>query len=120
MVHEEFGRGWGVRFIGENGTMDVSRQYLETTPGEILTDMGVDVEEVFKRNGNHYQNWIDAIKSRNQPLCDVETGHRTSTICNIANIAYELNDTLDWDPVKEKFTNNRQANKMRKRKPRKY
>lgn len=120
MVHEDFGRGWGVRFIGEDGTMDVSRQYLETTPGEILSDMGVDVEEVFKQNGNHYQNWIDAIKSRNQPLCDVETGHRTASICNIANIAYQLREPLDWDPAKEKFTNNRQANKMRKRKPRKY
>lgn len=120
MVHEDFGRGWGVRFIGEDGSMDVSRQYLETTPGEILIDMGVDVEAVFKRNGNHYQNWIDAIKSREQPLCDVETGHRSASICNIANIAYELREPLDWDPAKEKFTNNRQANKMRKRKPRKY
>lgn len=120
MVHEDFGRGWGVRFIGEEGSMDVSRQYLETTPGDILTDMQIDVETVFKNNGNHYQNWIDAIKSRNQPNSDVETGHRTATICNIANIAYELNETLEWDPVKEKFTNNRQANKMRKRKPRKY
>ena len=120
MVHEDFGRGWGVRFIGEDGTMDVSRQYLETTPGEILTDMGVDVEMVFKNNGNHYQNWIDAIKSRKQPLCDVETGHRSASICNIANITYELREPLDWDPAREKFTNNRLANKMRKRKPRKY
>ena len=120
MVHEDFGRSWGVRFIGENGSMDVSRQYLETTPAEILTSMNIDVEAVSKNRGNHYQNWIDAIKTRTQPLCDVETGHRSASICNIANIAYELREPLDWDPAKEKFTNNRTANKMRKRKARKY
>ena len=120
MVHEDFGRGWGVRFIGENGSMDVSRKFLETTPESILISRNVDMEAHFKQNGNHYQNWIDAIKSRKQPICDVETGHRSASICNIANIAYELNETLIWDPVKEKFKGNGQANKMRKRKPRKY
>jgi predicted dehydrogenase len=120
MVHEDFGRGWGVRFIGTSGSLDVSRQYLETTPADILTSKNVDIKQVFKNNGNHYQNWIDAIKSRQQPLCDVETGHRSATVCNIANIAYQLNETLSWDPTKEQFKNNRQANKMRKRKPRKF
>ena len=120
MVHEDFGRGWGVRFIGENGSMDVSRKYLETTPSEVITSMKIDLEAVFKNRGNHYQNWIDAIKTRTQPICDVETGHRSASICNIANIAYELREPLYWDPAKEKFKNNGRANKMRKRKARKY
>lgn len=120
MVHEDFGRKWAVRFIGEAGSLDVSRGFLETNPSEIIDSMNLDLEMVGKNRGNHYQNWIDAIKSREQPLCDVETGHRSATICNIANIAYELNETLEWDPVKEKFKGNRQANKMRKRKARKY
>lgn len=120
MVHEDFGRKWAVRFIGESGSLDVSRGFLETNPTGIIDSMNLDLEKVAKNRGNHYQNWIDAIKSREQPLCDVETGHRSATVCNIANIAYQLNETLDWDPVKEKFKGNRQANKMRKRKPRKY
>ncbi len=120
MVHEDFGRGWGVRFIGEFGSMDVSRTYLETTPSNMLTSSEVDLESIFKDRGNHYQDWITAIKTRKQPICDVETGHRSASVCNIANIAYELNETLDWNPVKEKFKNNRLANKARKRKPRNY
>lgn len=120
MVHEDFGRGWGVRFIGTLGTMDVSRKYLETSPSNILTASEPDLESLFKDKGNHYQNWISAIKSRKQTICDVETGHRSASICNIANIAYELNETLHWNPVKEKFKNNRLANKARKRKPRNY
>lgn len=120
MVHEDFGRDWGIRFIGEVGSMDVSRKYLETNPSSILSAYKINIEELFKDNGNHYQDWIDAIKSRNQPICDVETGHRSASICNIANIAYELNETLHWNPHKEKFKRNRRANKMRKRKPRKF
>lgn len=120
IVHEDFGRDWGVRFIGEAGSMDVSRKYLETNPSSILSAYKINMEALFEDNGNHYQDWIDAIKSRKQPICDVETGHRSASICNIANIAYELNETLYWNPNKEKFKKNRRANKMRKRKPRKF
>ncbi|WP_299671496.1 Gfo/Idh/MocA family oxidoreductase [uncultured Polaribacter sp.] len=121
MVHEDFGRGWGVRFIGSEGTIDVSRSYLETTPASILlSNIHVDKKTIMKSQGNHYQNWIDGIKSRKQPICTAEIGHRTATVCNAANIAYELGETLYWNPKKEKFKGNRQANKMRERKNRKY
>lgn len=121
MVHEDFGRGWGVRFIGSEGTMDVSRKYLETTPTTILSPNGIeDQGSLFKDQGNHYQNWLSAIKTRTQPICDAEIGHRTASVCNIANIAYELGRPLDWNPVKEKFKGDRQANAMRKVRKRKF
>jgi len=121
MVHEDFGRGWGVRFIGSEATMDVSRSYLETTPETILlSNITVDKEVIMKASGNHYQNWLDGIKNREQPICNAEIGHRTATVCNVANIAYELGETLSWNPEKEEFKDNKQADKMRKRKNRKY
>lgn len=120
MVHEDFGRGWGVRFIGTLGAMDVSRKYLDTSPSNILTISDTNLEILFRDKGNHYQDWVSSIKSRKQPICNVETGHRSASICNIANIAYELNETLHWNPIKEKFKGNRLANKARKRKPRAY
>tara|TARA_R110002096_G_scaffold9533_1_gene37570 strand:- start:82643 stop:83938 length:1296 start_codon:yes stop_codon:yes gene_type:complete len=120
MVHEDFGRGWGVRFMGELGTMDVSRKYLDTSPTNLITTANEDLVQLFKDKGNHYQDWIFAIKSRKQPICDVETGHRSASICNITNIAYDLNETLHWNPIKEKFKKNRLANNARKIKPRVY
>jgi len=120
MVHEDFGRSWAVRFIGTEGTMDVSRGFIETTPENILMPTGGDPKELFKDQGNHYQNWLDAIKTRTEPICSAETGHRSATICNVANIAYELGRPLEWNPEKEKFKGDGQANKMRKRKRRKY
>ena len=121
MVHEDFGRGWGVRFIGSEGTMDVSRSFLETSPETILlSNITVDKEAIMKAEGNHYQNWLDGIKNRSQPICNAEIGHRTATVCNVANIAYELGETLNWNPEKEEFKNNIQADNMRERKNRKY
>lgn len=120
MVHEDFGRNWAVRFIGSEGMMDVSRGFLETTPTNILLPNGGDPKELFNDRGNHYQNWLDAIKTRKQPICDVEIGHRSASVCNVANIAYELGRPLQWNPMKEKFKGDAEANKMRKRKNRKY
>ncbi len=121
MIHEDFGRGWGVRFIGREGTLDVSRQYLETNPASILTaELEASNTTLDESRGNHYQNWIDAIKNRSQPICDVEIGHRSASIGNICNIAYELGRPLDWNPEKEKFVGDKEANKMKKRKYRKF
>lgn len=120
MVHEDFGREWAVRFIGSEGTLDVSRNFLESTPYSIVLPNGGDANEIFKSQNNHYQDWLTAIKTRNQPISNVETGHRSATICNIANIAYDLGRPLTWNPEKEKFKGDVQANNMRKRKKRKY
>lgn len=121
MVHEDFGRKWGVRFIGSEGTLDVSRNYLETNPATILTaELEASKTTLDDSRGNHYQNWLDAIKNRSQPICDVEIGHRSASVGNICNIAYELGRPLDWNPEKEKFIGDKEANKMKKRKYRKF
>ncbi len=120
MVHEDFGRGWGVRFIGSEGNMDVSRSYLETDPVNILSAKIKDSDTRLYRSDNHYQDWLDAIKNRTSPICDVETGHRSATVCNIANIAYKLRRPLEWDPKKEQFNGDSEANALRGRKSREF
>ncbi|MDO6516995.1 Gfo/Idh/MocA family protein [Zobellia uliginosa] len=119
MIHEDFGRGWGVRFIGSKGNLDISRSYLETDPPSILKSQTSKKEDM-KSRGNHYQNWIDAIKNETPLIADVEIGHRSATVGNICNIAYQLGRTLEWDPSKEKFIGDKEANKMKSRKNRKY
>jgi Oxidoreductase family, C-terminal alpha/beta domain len=65
-------------------------------------------------SADHQQDWIDSIKNNTAPICDVETGHRTSSVCCLANIAYWLNRPLKWDPKEEKFRKDKQANKLLK------
>lgn len=121
MVHEDFGRGWGVRFIGSEGTLDVSRSYLETNPKNIVTAELKDSDtRLYNSGGNHYQDWLDAIKNRTQPLCDVETGHRSASICNIANIAYQLGRPLNWNAEEQHFMGDAEANALRTRTNRVY
>jgi predicted dehydrogenase len=119
MVHETFNRGWSVRFIGSEGSLDVSRKFLDSKPEKLATIEIKTSDERVYFSDNHYQDWIDAIHKRSKPVADVETGHRSASVCNLANIAYWLNQELDWDPQKEKFIKNREANKLLTKKYRK-
>jgi hypothetical protein len=111
MTHEDWGHG-GVRFMGTEGTIDVSRGYLKSNPESIVKQKIKETDIRLERSENHYQNWIDAIKSRKQPICDVTIGHSTSALCNVINIAYELEKDLEWNPRKEKFVNDEDANRL--------
>mgnify|MGYP001818313775 CR=1 FL=1 len=102
MVHEDFGRGWGVRFIGSKGTIDISRDYFESNPKELMKIKDEDISmPLYRVKKDHYQDWLDSIKSREQPICNVEIGHRSATVCNIANIGYQLGRSLTWDPIEQ-------------------
>jgi len=110
MIHEDFGRGYAVEFIGTNGIVRVSREFLEADPDNILSaEIPSDGIHLYQSD-NHYQNWIDCIHSREKPVCDVEIGQRSATVCNIGNIAYKLGSNLRWDPVSERFENADEAN----------
>ncbi|MEM6631055.1 MAG: Gfo/Idh/MocA family oxidoreductase [Bacteroidota bacterium] len=113
MYHQDFERGWGVRFIGTEGTLDISRQYLDSKPESIVTAEIKQGETRLYKSENHSLDWVQAIRNNTLPICDVEIGHRSASICNIANIAYELGRELTFDPVKEKFKGDGEANKMR-------
>ncbi len=116
MVHEDFERGWAVRFVGSEGTLDVSRSFLDSDPVSIAgVKIGQNEKHVYKSD-DHYQDWIDAVKNRTHPICDAETGHRSASVCNLANIAYQMRRPIRWDPVKERFSKNKAANALRTKK----
>jgi predicted dehydrogenase len=113
MIHTNTKEKPSCTFIGTEGEVYVARGELKTTPNESLKSklIGEQEKHVYKST-NHYQDFLDAIKKRSKPICDVEIGHRTASVCNIGNIAYELKSSLTWDPEREKFIGNKQANKL--------
>jgi len=114
--HKNWGETNAVQFIGTGGRIEVSREFLRTFPDEKLAK--AELKPSDKRvyhSENHYQDWVDAIKKRTRPVSDVETGHRTASVCNIVNIGYELQRPLQWNPVTEEFINDDFANLMRTR-----
>jgi predicted dehydrogenase len=112
MKHEDFGRGFGVRFIGSKGSLDISRSFIDSKPDNIATTIIQPNEIHLYKSDDHQQDWLDAIKSGKQPICNAETGHRSSSVCSLGNIAYWLKRPLTWNPKKEKFKNDKEANKL--------
>lgn len=101
--HKQWGEPNAVQFVGSEGTIEVSRSFLNTNPGNLAKMELAANDKRLYYSDNHYQDWIDAIKNRTKPVSDVETGHRTASVCNATNIAYELQRSLKWDPVNERF-----------------
>jgi hypothetical protein len=92
----------------------VSRSILDSDPANIISATIQSGEVRLYESNDHYADWLNCIKNGNRPICDVETGHRTSSVCNIANIAYQLGRTLEWDPAKEKFKKDAAADALLK------
>jgi predicted dehydrogenase len=63
-------------------------------------------------DADHARNFLDCVKSRKTPSCDIEYGHRCTTAALIGNIAHRTRSFLEWDAKAEKFVNSAAANKM--------
>ena len=116
MTHEKWEWNNAVLFTGSEGEIRIQRGKLETTPATLKNKIIGEKEKHVYKSENHYMDFLNAMRKRSKPISDVEVGHRTASVCNIGNIAYELKRPLRWDPVKEKFKDDHEANKLLGRK----
>lgn len=99
----------GVRFIGTDGWIFVDRGVLEASPQEILeTQLGSN-DTHLPESTSHHDNWFHAIRTRQKPICDVEIGVRSATVCHLGNIAMRLRRTLYWNPQTEQIVGDDEA-----------
>lgn len=105
------GGGRGVLFHGTEGKIEVTRGYLQTTPGTIMQKPIAASEVHLYHSPGHYDDWLRCIGTRQRPICDVEVGCRSVTVCHLGNIAYRLKRPLKWDPVNEQFVGDADANR---------
>lgn len=104
------GPAGGGLFVGEAGEIVIDRGKFETKPTELAGTILKDTDVHLEVSENHYQNWLDCIRSRNRPIADVEIGHRSATMCHLGNIARWTGRKLQWDPEKELFVGDDDAN----------
>ena len=102
----------GATFIGEKGSIFVDRSKIVATPGEILSVPLKDSDVHLYASKDHHQNFLDCIKSRDLPICDVEIGHRSATVCHLGNIVARLGRKIQWDPAKEQIVGDEDAAAM--------
>lgn len=104
--------GGGATFIGDKGRITVFRGGYECDPKGLDEDpLPADAIRVYESN-NHMQNFYDCVVSRKDPIMNVENGHRVATLCHLGNIARWLGRRLKWDPDKEIFPGDDEANQL--------
>ena len=104
---------FGIYFEGSAGTIYVDRKEIRSVPGDILEKgLGENDTRLYESN-DHVGNFLECMRTREQPICNAEVGHRSSSICNLGNIAMILGrEKLRWDPEKEEFPDDAEANAM--------
>ncbi|HNW58008.1 MAG TPA: Gfo/Idh/MocA family oxidoreductase, partial [Bacteroidales bacterium] len=93
----------GVKFIGENGWIEVARGYFKASDPKFVAPETAKTEGPYETKIPHQVNFIESVRSRKDPAVPVEIGHRSCTVCNLGNIACELKRTIKWNPETETF-----------------
>ncbi len=109
----------GIKFIGSDGWIWVTRGLINASERSLLAEeLPSDAKRVYESN-NHMGNFLDCIKSRKTPICPVSVGHRSASLAHLGVIAIRLGRKLNWDPVKEQFVNDAEAQSFASRPMRK-
>lgn len=117
----------GIRYEGTEGWIWVSRgnyvasasdpvaqgnnaKALDASNPKILQSVIGENEIRLTRSNEHHGNWLDAIQGKTELLSPVEIGHRACSVCLISHVAMKVGRKLEWDPAKEQFVNDAEAN----------
>ncbi len=108
---QETGRG-PLRFEGTEGWAEILGEKPTYYPESLATSVIGPNEIHLYESNDHHRNFLDCIKTHGETAAPVEIGHRSTTICHLGNIAMALGRKLRWDPAKELFVNDDEANRM--------
>ena len=109
-------KGHAIRFVGTEGEVMVDRgNRIATTPSDLVGRPLKPSDVHLYASRNQQVNWVECIKSRATPICDVNIGHRTATICQLAGIAERLKRPIKWDPVTEQILGDEYARRWQDR-----
>jgi predicted dehydrogenase len=123
---------WGATIYGDRGTLKVSVMRYDFTPtgqGErIHRDVAYELDQYpedrterdLERHcapaiRGHMRNFLEAIRTRGRPICDIEEGHISTASCILANLALRLNRTLTWDAEQQRVASDDEANRLLRR-----
>jgi predicted dehydrogenase len=113
-----YNRSYGIAFIGNNGTLVVNREGWEViaesdkdTPRmELVPLQAADPASHEK----HVKNFLECVKSRKSPICEIEHGHNVAIVAHMGNIAYKTGNKLHWNSSTGTFENDRKADELLK------
>jgi len=100
----------GARFIGTEGWIHVGTGGPRAEPASVLGSK-IAADEIHLRPASGH-GFIDCIRSREETSCPAESAHRSTTVCHLANICMQLGRKVRWDPERELFIDDPEANRM--------
>jgi predicted dehydrogenase len=101
--------GRGTRFEGTDGWVHVDRGFLQTHPAELMEERPGPNDVHLYESPGHYEDWFQCVEQRRRPICDVEIGHRSATVCHLGNISMRLGRPIRWDPQTEQVIGDDEA-----------
>jgi predicted dehydrogenase len=99
----------GVTFEGTDGWIYVTRGKIEASRPELLAEPLTSKHVRLYVSNDHMGNFFDCIRSRKPPICEAEIGHRSVSVCHLGVIALRLGRKLNWDPDKQSFAGDKEA-----------
>jgi predicted dehydrogenase len=101
----------GVLFVGDKDQwIFVNREVIEASDPKLIDEpLPPNAVRLYHAN-NHMGNFLECTRSRKKPICDVEVGHRSVTVCHLGVIALRSGKKLRWDPQQEQFVGDSEAN----------
>lgn len=101
----------GVRFEGDEGWVFVDLGRIDAEPKSLLrTEFRPDEPRLYQST-NHVQNLLDCVRTRQETICPIDQAVRSDTLCHLSDIAMRLGRKLTWDPAREQFVNDEDANR---------
>jgi len=107
--------GCGILFLGSEGWVVVCRGGIDAGPKSLLDSVIRSQEVHLPLSLDHRRNFLNCVRTQAQTICPIETAVRSDTICHLDDIAIRLERPLKWDPDRERFINDEQANRMLER-----
>lgn len=102
----------GAKFIGADGWVYIDRKGITADPASLLTSVIGPNEIHLYRSNDHYANFIDCVRTRKLTVTPVEIAHRSISIGHLGDIAMQLRRKLRWDPDRERFIDDPEADRM--------
>jgi predicted dehydrogenase len=107
-------RDRSIKFVGENGQwIFVQRDKIEASDKKLIEEpLPAGAAPLYpSRPTDHMGNFLDCVKSRQKPICDVTVGASSAIVCHIGVIALRTGKRLKWDPATHRF-DDAEANRM--------
>jgi predicted dehydrogenase len=108
----------GTVFEGTEGWVLVDRGAIQTSPQKLEEEKFGPNEPRLTQSPSHVRNFLDAVKRRSQTICPIDEAVQADVLCHLSDIATRVNRRLKWDPAREKFIGDAEANRKLAMRPR--